>query len=263
MLLEGNSKGSAIRHLTHLPTSRSPDGCTCWECSKEIFKANDKLNEIVFDKLRRKKMRHGEFMIDYPTFREIAQNGLTQEHWDEVRLQAYMQLDEMIDKDSDVRKPNFKKKINKKASNTAKIVNGYNKVLATLPAATIVSSLPYEADGVETFDRPLGKAAEKQILKLLNESYKGRRLSTQGELDALAKMMRDAPPRPSPAVAAAAAASKKKKSKAHMDDDGARLLIPASGADQDGRRRSSRNAVAPVQGYAESPNSDDSASEFT
>ena len=70
-MLEGNSKGASLRRLTHRPTSCGP--CTCWECSKDIFNANDKLNEAVFGKLRQKKMRHGEHMIDYASFVEITE----------------------------------------------------------------------------------------------------------------------------------------------------------------------------------------------
>ena len=96
IMLEGNSKGSALRKLTHRPTSRGQ--CTCWECSKDIFKANEKLNEVVFDSLRREKLANGERMIDYPSFLEITAGRLTQDHWQAVQMQVFMQLDEMFDK---------------------------------------------------------------------------------------------------------------------------------------------------------------------
>ena len=75
-------------------------------------------------------------------------------------------LDEMCDEDSSEKKPNFKRRISKKASNTTKISNGYNRAIATAPAANSISSLQYEPDGVGSLDRPLGKAAEKQMIKI-------------------------------------------------------------------------------------------------
>ena len=265
-MLEGNSKGSALRKLTHRPTSRGQ--CTCWECSKDIFKANEKLNEVVFDSLRREKLANGERMIDYPSFLEITAGRLTQDHWQAVQMQVFMQLDEMCDKESSEKKPNFKQRISKKASNTTKIINGCKKVTATIPAVDAISSLPYEPDGVETLNHPLEKSTEKKIIRILNESFRDLRLPTQGELDELAQLMMASPTMPQTrsihTTASSSSFEMRRKKRTNSDNNDSHQSALTTGAHSNGRRCSSRTTRLPKVTYAESSDSgEDFASEIS